>query len=372
MMKQFCKYVIEMLCLGTLIVGMSSCASFSLTPQPNNSISTLSAEDGQQLVLHMNNVLGQARNYRESGKANLNEGRFREARSDFEQARRVLDQEADRSVYYANRMSIQREKNVLLSSQFSGIMVQQRQIDRDIDYWMEILEREQREAEKYELMRRQSRAFLRPIPPETTIPRTLFFGSSSRECTRIYRDLDTVEDTIQRNISELLRKGNIFRQALLRANRLFPRVTAILAQEGVPEFLAYVALLESGYQPESRSRSGQAGLWQFSPSLARQYGLAVNASYDERLQIDASTRAFARYMFRLYQQYGNWIQAIDAFSPKPNYLARVIAANRIANDPRQYGFYLELYNMTGRYDLLQEGSRIQSFSDPQYCGPSSY
>jgi membrane-bound lytic murein transglycosylase D len=131
----------------------------------------------------------------------------------------------------------------------------------------------------------------------------------------------------------------------VRANQYLPQVKAILTELGVPEDLAYIPLIESGYQPLVKSSSGQAGLWQLSPSIARSYGLIVTDVLDERLEVDASTRAFARHIFQLYRSTGSWDRAIASFSPADNYLAQLTAGITIAKNPRAYGFSVDLPNI---------------------------
>ncbi|PID55894.1 hypothetical protein CSB45_13825 [candidate division KSB3 bacterium] len=226
----------------------------------------------------------------------------------------------------------------------------------------------QQHLERYNKALRDSRTVLRPIGPATSFeshksssdPYLLRFHClEQRRCCHG----NSLEHDIQRNIRILQQQGQHFCECLLRADKFFPQVTSILADEGVPEVLAYVALLESGFQPEAISASGRAGLWQLSSSIARRYGLCVTRTDDERLCVDVSTRAFARYMAQLYRQYGHWGQAIAALSPRQDYLARFLAAVRIANAPRDYGFCLDLHHMKGACNVVFEDGREHECSE---------
>lgn len=371
-MKKFCKHAIKILCLGTLLVSITSCAPYY--PESNyktESDTPISAEEQQQIIRQVEETLLRAEAHVRAGQARLQENRPIDARYEFDRARLLLAQNVDPTLNYVNQMSIQGGVEIL-RSQTSGIAVRRRELEREIANaeQLESLCAKRQKDEKLNDLRRKSRGLLQPIDPPTS-----YYGPSASyksQSFSVQAPRGNFEDEIERNIEILRRQGEGFRQCLLRANSYFPRVTSVLVAEGVPEVLAYVALLESGYQPEARSSSGKAGLWQFSPSQARQYGLTVNASYDERLQLHASTRAFARHMLRLYRQYGNWVQAIAALSSDQDYLARFLAANRIANNPRQYGFYLDLHNMTGRYDLLRGRGRIQFFSESDFWGTLVY
>lgn len=73
----------------------------------------------------------------------------------------------------------------------------------------------------------------------------------------------------------------------------------ILDSEGVPEEFVCLAIAESGLKAGAVSSKGAAGVWQLMPATARTYGLVVNRKRDDRLSIEASTRAAAKYIKHL-------------------------------------------------------------------------
>ena len=159
----------------------------------------------------------------------------------------------------------------------------------------------------------------------------------------------------------------IFARWLARSGRYETMIRQILRQEGLPEDLLYLAMIESGFNPSAYSRARAAGVWQFMPSTGRRYGLSSDWWADERRDPEKSTWAAVRYLHELYIRFGRWhlaaasynagegkIQrAIDTFETEDywelldypflrnetkDYLPKMIAAAIIAKNPERFGF----------------------------------
>jgi membrane-bound lytic murein transglycosylase D len=167
------------------------------------------------------------------------------------------------------------------------------------------------------------------------------------------------------------RGHNTLLHSFQRAGRYRAMIQRVLAEEGVPQDLIYLAVAESGFNPRAigpKTRSGgrAGGMWQFMPHDPS-YGLAFNSYVDERFDPEKSTRAYARYMKFIYDQLGDWYLSMAGYDwgtgsvqravqktgyadfwelykrnnlpgETKSYVPEILAAIIIANNPTQYGF----------------------------------
>jgi membrane-bound lytic murein transglycosylase D len=158
-----------------------------------------------------------------------------------------------------------------------------------------------------------------------------------------------------------------FQGALTRGQRYMPLIREVFASEGVPQDLAYLAMVESAFRPAAYSRARAKGVWQFISSTGKLYGLQQDWWVDERSDTEKATRAAARYLKELREMFGDWNLAMAAYNAGPvvvqrgirryktndywklrktralrretkNYVPLVHAAVVVANAPEKYGF----------------------------------
>lgn len=150
-----------------------------------------------------------------------------------------------------------------------------------------------------------------------------------------------------------------------RSGYYFPMMKRIFAEEGLPQELIYLSLIESGLNPAARSVASAVGLWQFVKSTGKLYGLNSNFWIDERRDPEKATRAAAKHLKDLYEIYQDWHLVLAAYnsgsgrvnsairransndyweiSPKlpyetRGYVPQYIAISLIFMNPEEYGF----------------------------------
>lgn len=156
-----------------------------------------------------------------------------------------------------------------------------------------------------------------------------------------------------------------------KSRRHIQLIKNIIREERLPEELAYLPVIESGFNEFAYSPKKAGGLWQFIPSTGRIYGLQANWWIDERRDIEKSTRAAAKHLSELYNHYKNWYLTLAAYNAgggkiskamkkyktknfweisnkkktilkkeTRNYVPKMVAISVILNNPDKFGFEL--------------------------------
>lgn len=151
-----------------------------------------------------------------------------------------------------------------------------------------------------------------------------------------------------------------------RANRYFPIIEPILKANGIPDDFKYLAVIESNLDPRITSRAKAVGMWQLLEGTAKQYGLTVTPTVDERCDVEKATAAASRYLKAAYEKYGDWAVVAASYNAgmgrisgeltrqeadtsfdlwlveeTTRYVYRIMAIKQIFEQPYKYGFILK-------------------------------
>ncbi len=137
-------------------------------------------------------------------------------------------------------------------------------------------------------------------------------------------------------------------QWLQRSQTYFPMINHVLEEEGVPQELRYLAMIESGLNPRARSWAGAVGMWQFMRGTGKMYDLEVGAWVDERQDPEKATRAAARHLKDLHDRFGDWQLALAAFNCGGGCVSRAVRRSS-EPDPTYWDVYDRLPRETRGY-----------------------
>lgn len=181
-----------------------------------------------------------------------------------------------------------------------------------------------------------------------------------------------------------------YEKAYMRKHKYQPTIRKVFEERGIPEELAYMAFVESGFYPRARSHANAYGTWQFIRATGRRYGLR---SSEDFYDVQRATEAAAEYLLDLIGIFGSrsFLLATAAYNAgegrierclrglddpfkgrsfwaiRPclaretrEYVPRILAAAVIGSDPRRFGF-----------DLPTEQELLEDFDVVTIASPTS-
>lgn len=181
---------------------------------------------------------------------------------------------------------------------------------------------------------------------------------------------DVRESLMREMLSVIYMHSNTARMLTL-TSRYLPMIEPVLKKNGVPDDMKYLCIAESYLNQNAVSGAKAGGLWQIMPSTAKEFGLEVGETVDERFDIEKGTRVAAEYLKKEYEKFGSWslaaaaynlgsagvarrktIQGVDnyfdMFLPEQTlrYVYRIIAFKLIVENPGKYGYIIKQSEMS--------------------------
>lgn len=154
-----------------------------------------------------------------------------------------------------------------------------------------------------------------------------------------------------------------FQGFLDRGGAFAPMILAELEKRDMPQDLLYLAMIESGFQPNATSHAAAVGVWQFIRETGERYGLAVDRAVDERRDPVRATQAALDYLQDLHDRFGSWYLAAAAYNSGENRVGRAMRAQfgreRARSEADYYAIWDRLPRETRDYvPLMIAAARI--------------
>lgn len=193
------------------------------------------------------------------------------------------------------------------------------------------------------------------------IPQSMTFAGETIDLTRY-----DIYERIERELTTACYMHATTMLTIKRANRYIPIIAPILKREKIPADFIYLVAIESAFNPLAKSPAKAAGMWQFMPATAKEYGLEVNNDIDERYNLEKATVAACRYLHNAYRKYGSWVDAAISYNAgmqrvererehqgvsssldmylvdeTSRYVFRILATKLVFENPAKYGFKIK-------------------------------
>jgi membrane-bound lytic murein transglycosylase D len=142
---------------------------------------------------------------------------------------------------------------------------------------------------------------------------------------------------------------NYFINSYKQSRRYIDKIVKELNEVGLPEELAWLPLVESGFNVRAFSPARALGLWQFIASTGYKFGLKRDDWIDERLDPEKSTKAAIAYLQELHHMFGDWTTVLASYNSGEGNVLRVIGGQKINYLDNFWDLYERLPRETARY-----------------------
>ncbi|HDH05823.1 MAG TPA: LysM peptidoglycan-binding domain-containing protein [Nitrospirae bacterium] len=145
------------------------------------------------------------------------------------------------------------------------------------------------------------------------------------------------------------REKRFLTESYKRSGRYMDKIVVALEKAGLPEELAWLPLIESGFKVKALSRARALGLWQFIPSTGYKFGLKRDPWIDERLDPEKATAAAIAYLKELHKIFGDWTTVLAAYNCGEGRVLKKIRNQKINYLDNFWDLYEQLPRETARY-----------------------
>lgn len=203
------------------------------------------------------------------------------------------------------------------------------------------------------------------------IPDTVYFAGE-----RIPLEDDDVKERLDRELTSIV-YGHAYTMLLLkRSGRWRKPMEDSLTKYGIHKDFFYLAIAESSLDPMIKSYRDALGMWQFLEVTARQFGLVVNNSIDERQDPLKSCIAATQYFHQAYNKFGSWASVAASYNrgmgglekamdnqgtrnyydlflnaETSRYVLRIAALKMVLENPKKYGYCIEKYEYYDNFEF---------------------